>query len=334
MRSESYDLTEFIGNVVASVKRHELEAGVYVRYDKINGERDTVPNPYGCADAANILYTIGQFPGGPVDRQFWIDRLQAFQSPEDGLFHENTHHPFHTTAHCIAALELFEVKPLLPLTAMEEYLDEPALFDFLDKLNWCNSPWDASHKGAGLFAALHIIGRSTPEWEDAYFAWLLRETDEKTGYIRKGAVGKVPCGEIQTVFPHLAGTFHYLFNFQAARVAHAYPEEMIDTTLRLWEENDFPYLGKNVSFAEIDWIYCLTRSSRLTAHRFDDVRKALRDFGDMYLPYVMELGKAGFNDLHSVFGMLCALAELQQTLPGLTRTPRPLKLALDRRPFI
>ena len=42
----------------------------------------------------------------------------------------------------------------------------------------------------------------------------------------------------------------------------------------------------------------------------------------------------GLNDLHALFGNLCAFAELQQALPGFVRTDRPLKLVLDRRPFI
>jgi hypothetical protein len=42
----------------------------------------------------------------------------------------------------------------------------------------------------------------------------------------------------------------------------------------------------------------------------------------------------GLNDLHQLFGAVCAVAELQQALPGLLRTDRPLRLVLDRRPSI
>ncbi|MDF3130566.1 hypothetical protein P0Y35_15265 [Kiritimatiellaeota bacterium B1221] len=42
----------------------------------------------------------------------------------------------------------------------------------------------------------------------------------------------------------------------------------------------------------------------------------------------------GLNDLHMLFGSLCALAELQASLPGVLTSSRPLKLVLDRRPFI
>ena len=42
----------------------------------------------------------------------------------------------------------------------------------------------------------------------------------------------------------------------------------------------------------------------------------------------------GFNDLHMLFGTMCALAELQSAFPGRFLTDKPLKLVLDRRPFI
>jgi hypothetical protein len=41
-----------------------------------------------------------------------------------------------------------------------------------------------------------------------------------------------------------------------------------------------------------------------------------------------------FNDLHLLFGCACCLAELQQFMPGIVITEKPLKLVLDRRPFI
>ena len=41
-----------------------------------------------------------------------------------------------------------------------------------------------------------------------------------------------------------------------------------------------------------------------------------------------------FNDLHKLFGMVCALSEFQQALPGQFVTERPLRQVLDRRPYI
>ena len=40
------------------------------------------------------------------------------------------------------------------------------------------------------------------------------------------------------------------------------------------------------------------------------------------------------NDMHELFGGVCALAELQRALRGKLYSEVPLKLVLDRRPFI
>lgn len=330
-----YQLDKTIAQIRDSVDRHKLSTGSYARWDFKEEDRGSIqPNPYGCADAANILYTINELPGDAEERQCWINQLRRFQNEDDGLFHEETHHAFHCTAHCAAALELFDAMPGYPVKAMKPYLENDKLIAFMDNLEWEHNPWNASHQGAGLFAALHITQEATLEWEEFYFSWLKKETDEETGFLRKGTIANVACGTIQSLFPHLAGTFHYLFNYQAAKVAHPFPDKLIDSCLEIWHNKNFPILGQNVSFAEIDWVYCLTRSQRLTAHRFDDVKQALLDFADLYLPYVQNLKDHCFGDLHTTFGMLCALAELQQAAPGLIKTPRPLRLVLDRRPFI
>lgn len=141
-----------------TVNTHALEQpGDYARWLwQSSGEqkRDLGSNEYGCADAANILYTIGRFPSEQRQRDACVAQLQKFQDPETGLFHEVTHYPFHSTAHCIGALELFDARPLYPITAMQPYKQKDKLCEFLSSLDWARDPWDESHKGAGLFAAL------------------------------------------------------------------------------------------------------------------------------------------------------------------------------------
>ena len=76
---------------------------------------------------------------------------------------------------------------------------------------------------------------------------------------------------------------------------------------------------------------------RHSGHRFDEAKTALHDFALTYIDYLEHLDYEtddGFNDMHSLFGCICALAELQNALPGELVTNKPLKLVLDRRPFI
>ena len=332
------DLRDFVRAVERLVASHSLGApGRYRRWLRQDppGTRDLGVNPYGCADAANLLYSIGRFPGSAGERLAWVDALRSLQDPGDGLFHEATHHEIHTTAHCVAALELFDARPARSLAGLAALAKPEAVEPFLDALDWTANPWLASHRGAGLYAALHLAGEIGAEWEERYFAWLARECDPATGCWRRGALAPLPEGG-QAIFPHLAGTFHYVFNLEHARRPHPYPEALIDTCLAVLDERLFP-LAHFVGFADIDWVYCLSRARRLTAHRFGEATRALDAFSERYVAFLLALDPAtdaGLDDLHALFGAVCALAELQAACPGRIRTERPLRLVLDRRPFI
>ena len=103
------NIQDIIEKIAAVIDTHKLSDGRYARWiTPGKNNRDTGINPYGCADAANILYTIGRFPSDADARAEWVKALREMQNPETGLFNESTHHPIHTTAHCMAALELFD----------------------------------------------------------------------------------------------------------------------------------------------------------------------------------------------------------------------------------
>lgn len=156
-----HDLRSFLHAAEAIVARHRLASpGSYRRWlwQGDSPLRDLGLNPYGSADAANILYTLGRFPAEPGERQAWIETLQSLQEPGSGLYREPSHHPFHTTAHCLAALELFDARPLHPLQELAPYEDPSRMERFLEELDWAGNPWNASHQGAGLYVALVLAG--------------------------------------------------------------------------------------------------------------------------------------------------------------------------------
>ncbi|MBS7706823.1 hypothetical protein [Chelatococcus asaccharovorans] len=332
------DLRRYIAHAEAIVANHAIAPGIYRRWNTQaeDGSRDLGINPYGCADAANILYTIGRFPREPEVRACWVEALQGLQSPESGLFEEPTHHPIHTTAHCIAALELFDAGPSHPLTALRRYTTAEGMRDFVASLDWRGNPWRESHRGAGLYAALVLAEEVDLAWQDAYFAWLWDNTDPATGLLAGRDLPRISHSGTTTMVPHMAGTFHYLFNMQYARRPMRYAERLIDSCLEMEAERQFP-LGERIGFAEIDWFYCMNRALRACDHRFGEARSAMERLARRLGEYVVSLDPGtddGLNDLHALFGNLCAFAEVQQALPGLVITDRPLKLVLDRRPFI
>ena len=328
-------IDEFQEKVLHVVENHKIAPGKYARWiwQDEKDSRELGVNEYGCADAANILYSLGKFPTGE-EKEACVAELKKLQNPETGFFVEKTHHPIHTTAHCIAALELFDEKPEYRIKALEQYMTPEKIREFLDQLDWNGNPWNASHQGAGIYVAMNLTDMASNQWNDAYFEWLWQEADSQTGFWRRGCVGTG-----KPVFHSLAGSFHYLFNHEDAAMPLRYPEKMIDSCLAIWEDYKVnnSLFGNNISFSEVDWIYCMTRASRQTPHRFEESRAALKEFADKFIPYLNNIDEKTsdiFNDLHALFGTVCAVAELRQALPGYIKSDKKIKLVLDRRPFI
>ena len=83
------NIQDIIEKIASVVDTHKLSDGRYARWiTPGKNNRDTGINPYGCADAANILYTIGRFPSDADERAEWIKALREMQDPETGLFNE------------------------------------------------------------------------------------------------------------------------------------------------------------------------------------------------------------------------------------------------------
>jgi len=331
-------LRPFVDGVHAILARHALgKPGAYRRFtlpglDETGAPRDLAENAYGCADAANLLYTLGSFPREPALRAGFVATLRGLQDPATGLFRESTHHPIHTTAHCLAALELFDAGPAAPPHALLPLRAAGALEGFLESLDWKGAPWTAAHQGAGLYAALVLAGCAGTDFVERYFAWLAGEVDAATGLLRRGCVDPDPGGG---VFPHLAGSFHYLFNFEHARRPWPAAAALVDTCLAV-RAGAFP-LARHVWFADLDWAYCLARGLRQSGHRFAEGRRALAAFAEEYASFLLAKDPEtdpDLDDLHRLFGAVCALAELQQAAPGVLASERPLRLVLDRRPFV
>lgn len=330
------NIDNIIENIYNTVKSHRIEEGKYARWlwQSERGNRQLGINEYGCADAANILYTIGKFPSIVEDREAWISALQDLQDPTTGLFVEATHHPIHTTAHCIAALELFDAKPKYPLTDLMQYSTKEGLYGLLEGLDWLGNPWPQSHQGAGIYAAMVLADAVDTKWEDDYFDWFWENADPISGMWKKGSVqeGESPAYKV------MAAAFHYLFNHEYAHRPLRYPEKFVDSLLDMYNKKEIgSRFGEGIGFIDVDWVYCVNRATRQTSYRYDECKKVLAEFAVTITDFLNSIDAKthdGFNDLHMLFGTTCCLAELQQALPGMIRSTKPLKLVLDRRPFI
>ncbi|MBR2459789.1 MAG: hypothetical protein IKB34_00955 [Clostridia bacterium] len=341
------DISRFVRELKAVVESHYLGNGAYCRWLWQNEKktRRLGVNEYGCADAANILYSIDEFVCSDEDRRLRIEALQSLQNPDTGMFTEETHHTIHTTAHCAGALELFNVRPKYPIKGLRKYLKKEKLYELMEGLDWFVNPWSQSHLGAGVYAALANSGEATPEFCEDYFAWFRENADSVTGFWKPGYSDVSPWFSDDHVnkgaprYYFMAGGFHYLFNHEHAHQPMPYPERVIDTCLEMYSRKALgAHFCASIGFLEVDWLYCLNRACRQRpTYRAEESIAAIEDFAVAITDYLLLLDTEthdGVNDLHALFGTVCALAELQAALPGKIVTDKPLRLVLDRRPFI
>ena len=337
----SINLDPIIEKAEATVASHKIGKGDYARWlwQTAKNDRQLGSNPYGLADAANILYMTGSFPQDDEERAEFVKNLRGFQNPETGLFNENTHHTYHTTAHCTAALELFDKYPSYPFTALRQFDDIPTFYKMLDDLDWVSAPWPQSHQGAGVFAAKVIVERPSLEWQNAYFDYLDGHCDKEIGMSRAGAVIPRPSDGMILYDHHLNGWFHYCFNYNHCHRQFPCTETFIDTLIKMYNKQMLgtKFFGKSIGFREIDWVFPINRATWQIGYRREEAKELMRDFALKYVDYINSLDvktHEEFNDLHALFGAICCLSELQLALPGEILTTKPMKNVLDRRPFI
>ena len=217
---------------------------------------------------------------------------------------------------------------------MKKYFTKEGIERLFNEIRWVKAPWRDSHEYAGTFVIGVLTNNVDLDWQNRYFGLLYDNTDDTLGMSRKGTIDEnaIP------LFHHLNGWFHYMFNMQYAKRPLKHPDKLVDTCIRMYDEN---LLGngftQGIGFAQVDWVYALNRAIRETPHRHDEAKERIRDFSRKYLEYLFGLdydNHEGWNDLHCLFGAVCCIAELQAALPGEILSTRPLRLVLDRRPFI
>ena len=331
---ERLELDPILEDIAKTMERHKLGEGKYARWlwqNPKNTRRLSV-DPYACCDAVNIQYVLRQIPKDEETRRASVTAIQELQDPESGLFMTATHHVIHTTAHCVSTLELLDAEPLYPFSELNEYRNIENVFEMLEERDWLHRGLGA-HPGAGIFTALVQAGLVGDDWIQAYFDWFDLHCDPGSGFWKKEPVNDF----YSTIWQQMRDATNFYFNYEYAHRAFPYPEALINSCLDAYLNDQMPDdFGLKVRHFELDWVYCLNRASRQTAHRFGEIKRALGEFAEFYLDFLQHLDweqDEGANDLHFLFGALCCLAELQQALPGRLHSAVPLRQILDQRPF-
>ncbi|MFX3639953.1 MAG: hypothetical protein ACE3L7_15060 [Candidatus Pristimantibacillus sp.] len=330
------NISSFIRKIKLSLEAHQT--------GKVGSYRRRLSDPmaidlYGTADAAIILYTLGELSEVGQEHQDWVDTLQGFQEETSGMFPGAGHHAIHGTAFVVSTLELLDAKPLYPITELQLLKQRDELISFMETLNWQDQPWSESQKGAGIYASLVLSDSVNAEWEEWYFNWLWEQADPETGLWRKDAImGEAAIVKGAPLFHHLAGSFHYLFNMDYRKKRIRYPEKLVDTCLGLYGEGQLPLSTESFSFYELDWLYSFLSVMNQTEYREKECKAMVKDISEQFLQFVARMAAGPdeevYEDLHTLCGTVCALAIVQSVIPEQIESDRQLKKVLDRRPFI
>jgi len=289
---------------------------------------------YGVADMACVLFTIGELRPNDEQREEWAAAFRALQGP-DGLFVEQvpTHHPLHSTAFTMAAMELLGLRPIPPPTFATEWSEPSAVGPALDRLDWRSAVYSGSHEGAAMGAIATLqptIG--TAAWFDAYFTSLDARLDPTTGM---HGVDKPAAGDTDQI----GGSFHYAFLYDWHHRLMAHPEARIDAILGL-QRDDGVWADDNPLWLTLDAVYLLARAVERSGHRRPDVEAAVRRAvlaveERAVQPSRRDAAFGWYLGAHSLTAAVSILAEGQRFLgQQAICTDRPLRLVLDRRPFI
>lgn len=324
------DLREFVAWVVETFEPSVRLPGGAGRYARKAGE--TEPELYGVSDMACVLYSIDRLRPSEKERAEWAEAFQSFQTGPSGLLVEKspTHTPLHNTAFALAAMELLSLRPAHPVTLAAEYRDIRA---FLATLDWEKRVYPDSHRGAGIGSLCALVPElRDPAWFDAYFDECEARFDPRNGMMGRNK----PAGGD---FDQIGGTFHYAFVFSHFNRQLPYPERRIDAILGLQQPDGY-WSPDNHLWLTLDAIYLLTRTSRYCTHRHAEIVALVRRMmkvleRDVFSPAGRAKTFAGKLPVHSLTAAISMAAEAQIFLGHREIiTERPLRLVLDRRPFI
>lgn len=328
--TQPYDLREFVNWIETELEpavRLPGPAGNYAR--EFGGQ---IAELYGVSDMACILSTIGKLNPSEKERAEWASVFETFQDPATGFLIEKqpSHSPLHNTAFALAAMQLLELRPKLPITLGPEYHD---IRTFLGTLDWKTKVYPESHKGAGIGSIFTLVpSLHSEKWFADYFSTCDSLFDPKNGLMGKE---KPAAGD----FDQIGGTFHYAFLYHAFNRQMPFPQQRIDAILGLQQPDGY-WEAKNHLWLTLDAIYLLTRTLRQLSHRREEIVTAVRKsmdalMRDVFSPAGRKQAFTGRLAVHSVTAAISTAAEVQNFLGAdQVETPWPLRLVLDRRPFI
>lgn len=337
----AYDLSELVAWVLKELEpavRVGRTAGQYASH--VGGKEAAL---YGNADMACILYTLDALHPSPKQRAEWMRGLQSFQDPGSGYFIAKTAllGKIHNTAFCVAAMKLFDERPsvptrlLHPLRFADLFASPEQMGAYVRALDWQNAVYPSGEDVIGLAATFfNVKGMVKPSWFRALMDYFDKSLfDPNNGMVGRG---KPPQGDLDQI----GGTFHFAFFWPLFDRQMPSPQARVDAILGLQRPGGL-WTPSNPWWLTFDSVYMLADAASRSSYRRSDVRAAIEAAVGVCYERAMEPAtrEEAFCTpelgVHTLNGTLSLFAVAQRFLGReAILSPRPLRLVLDRRPYI
>ena len=237
-------------------------------------------------------------------REEWIGHINSF-AQEDGVYMGGRHSKQHRNGMATGALGVLGGKQKYPIQFYEDFNTPEKVGTWLEQIDWTRL-WESSHLFWGGMHCFSMSSACTDAWRDAVFTWLDANLDPNTGWWRKGEK------PIDTNQP-LGGGAHIWPIYQHHNHPFPYPEKTIDSILAL-QKDDGSWLSFG-SYLDLDALYGLAYMCSLAPdHRAEDVRSAVRHYGDLAVARFSSY-LARNPDTHHLLGTVGGLGLLNQLDP-------------------
>jgi hypothetical protein len=255
-------------------------------------------------------------------REEWIDHINSFADDylKDGGYGDTFGHSrLHANGMVIGALGALGGKQKYPCHLYDDFREPEQVTAWLERIDWVRQ-WPASHWFWGGMHCFSFSRSCTPQWKEAVRKWLLRNSDDATGYWCRGVV---PYDRHQA----LGGFVHIIPIFEHHGWTFPYMEQTVDSVLAMqlpsgpWFQGDPAFCA---TYLDLDALYVLSLSQRVTSgYRQEDIRLACQRYLSLLSgEYERHSDRLYGQHPHHVLAAVGIFGLLQDLLPDMVHDDR------------
>lgn len=315
------DLGQIRRHMDAYAQAHLDRDGQYGSYRKLPHERCDL---YASTDMAIARTIMGEDLRALPQQQRaeWIAHINSFADEyrKDGSYSDTFgHSPLHANGMVISALGALGGRQKYPCRLYDDFRKPEQITAWLERIDWVRQ-WSASHWFWGGMLCYSFSKSCTQEWKDAVRQWLLNNSDETTGFWRKGVA---PADRHQA----LGGFVHIVPIFEHQGWAFPNLERAVDSVLALQLPDGPWFSGKSafcMTYLDLDALYVLAYAQRaVPGYRDPDIRLACQRYlATIMRDYASHSDKLYGQHPHHILAAAGVFGLLQQLLPDMAHDDR------------